>query len=157
MQEIVEIRNRWINELRKKGYRDEDLAYNLRKEFSINEENFTMVAELAVRIDGENFIVFKFESPTRFITPLERRTISIARIIDEKPFPLAILTNGHDCVFLNAINGKEIEWNEIPGRYEAKNILKNLKLKIKHLTDREIEKEKRIFAAIDSIRCETCK
>jgi len=154
IKETKEIEKIWINKLKNKGYSEKDFVYNLRKDFTINQEKFTMIAELAVRINDENFILFKFERPTRFITPLERRTVSIARIINKKPFPFVILTNGKDCVFLNAINGKEID-REVPERDEAENILK--KLRIRNLTDKEIEKEKRIFAAIDSIRCESCK
>lgn len=154
MAEFEEIENMWKKILVGRGYREEDFVYNLRREFSVNEENFTMTAELAVRINGKNLILFKFERSTRFITPLERRTIAIARIIDREPFPFVILTNGDDCVFMDAINGRSMECAEIPSRDEAVIILGNLRIKE---IEEEIEKEKRIFAAIDAIKCETCE
>lgn len=97
--EKEELVNRWRNQLlQDRGYFEEDLVVGLRKGITVNDEKFEMYAELAIRIDSMNFMLFKFERPARPLTPLERRTVSIAKIIDEKPFPYALLTNGLNCL-----------------------------------------------------------
>ena len=154
--EKEELTNRWRNQLlRDKGYFEEDLVVGLRKGITVNDEKFEMVAEFAIRIEGVNFMLFKFERPARPLISLERRTVSIARIIDEKPFPYALLTNGLDCLFIDVFSGDSTENCDIPSRNEAIKLLN--KINIHDFSDIDIKKEMRIFAAIDSIKCETCE
>jgi|Deesub1362B_J571_1020462.scaffolds.fasta_scaffold07489_3 hypothetical protein len=153
--EKEELVNRWRNQLlQDRGYFEEDLVVGLRKGITVNDEKFEMYAELAIRIDSMNFMLFKFERPARPLTPLERRTVSIAKIIDEKPFPYALLTNGLNCLFIDIFSGNSTENCDIPSRSEAIKLLSKIKA---FKSDIDIEKEMRIFAAIDSIKCEICE
>lgn len=154
--EIKDMVARWKNHLKEhKGYFEEDFAHDLSRTVTINGEEHEMTAELAIKVEGVNFMLLKFESPTRPLLPLERRTAAIARIIDASPFPLAILTNGSDSVFIDVIESKTTYEFDIPSRNESLKMLKELDPR--KLSDKEKEREERIFATFDSLKCETCK
>lgn len=156
LPEIEDIVTEWKNYLKEhKDYFEEDFAQDLSRKLFVNEEEFKMTAELALRPEGTNFMLLKFEYPNRPLVPLERRTAAIARVIETNPFPFAILTNGTDSVFIDTIEGKTSYEFEIPSRSESMEILKELDSQ--ELSYEEKEREKRIFATFDSLKCETCE
>lgn len=156
LPEIEEMVNEWEKYLKEdKGYFEEDFVYNLNKKLIVNGEEHIMTAELALKPEGVNFMILKFERLARPLVPLERRTAAIARVIDKNPFPFAVLTNESDSVFIDVTKGKTSYEFEIPSRDESMNILKELYLE--KLSDEGEEKEKRIFATMDSIKCEIRK
>lgn len=156
LPEIEEMVNEWEKYLKEdKGYFEKDFVYNLNKKLIVNGEEHTMTAELALKPEGVNFMILKFERLARPLVPLERRTATIARVIDKNPFPFAVLTNESDSVFIDVTKGKTSYKFEIPSRDESMNILKELD--VEKLSDEGEEKEKRIFATMDSIKCEIRK
>ncbi|MFP3909333.1 MAG: hypothetical protein ACLFVX_05695 [Archaeoglobaceae archaeon] len=156
LPEIEEMVSEWKDYLKEhKGYLEEDFVQNLNKKFTVNEEEYNMTAELALKPEGVNFMILKFERLARPLVPLERRTIAIARVIDKNPFPFAILTNNSDSVFMDVIKGKTSYEFDTPSRAESMSILKELN--VERLSGDEEGKEKRIFATIDSIKCEIRK
>ncbi|MFO7966216.1 MAG: hypothetical protein R6U44_01275 [Archaeoglobaceae archaeon] len=156
LPEIEEMVVRWKNYLKEhKGYLEEDLAHNLSRTIIVNGEEHEMAAELALKPEGANFILLKFERSNRPLAPLERRTAAIARVIDATPFPLAVLTNGSDSVFIDVIEGKTSYDFKVPSRTESTETLKGPS--IQELCEEEKEKEERIFATFDSLKCETCE
>ncbi len=158
LPEIEEMVAEWKNYLKKRrGYLEEDLAHNLFRIVTVNGEEHEMTAELAAKPKGANFILLKFERSNIPLVPLERRTAAIARVIDSTPFPFAVLTSGSDSIFIDLIEVKTSydQDFEIPSRAESTEMLKELS--IQKLSDEEKEKEERIFATFDSLKCETCE
>ncbi len=156
LPEIEEMVAEWKNYLKKqKGYLEGDFVHKLSRTVTVNGEEHEMTAELALKLDGANLMLLKFERSNRPLVPLERRTASIARVIDSRPFPFAFLTNGNDSVFIDVVKGKTSYEFKIPSRTESSGILKELS--IPELSEEEKQREERIFATFDSLKCETCE
>lgn len=139
-----------------KGYSKEDIEVDVGREIVVDSEKVDLRAELVVNVEGKRFMVIKCEPPTRFIIPLERRTISIARLLFSTLIPIAVLTNGNDTEVIDAITGKIIGESlaEIPSKDEAIKMLGNIN--VEELPEEKIEKEKRILATFTALRCEKC-
>lgn len=136
----------WKEELQEKGYLSDDLIQDLDREVVVNGEKYRMVAELSVKVQGKNFMMLKIERPKSPLKLLERRTISIARIIDEEPFPFVILTTGEESLFIDTINKRSTSELDIPTRDEALEILSEISSEKSF----DLDREKRVFAAFES-------
>lgn len=145
---------KWKTELKKKGFSSCEIFLNLTNEYFLNFEKYILQADLAVKIGSYNFLIVKIEPLNRPIVPLERRTISISRIIDDRPFHYALLTNSRDELLIDVRYGGSKEKGEfkIPTREEFLKT-KNIDYKI---SKEQIDKEKRIFATFDSLKCNSC-
>jgi len=139
-----------------KDYSKDDIEVDVGREIIVGSEKVDLKAELVVNVEGKRFMMVKCEPPTRFIIPLERRTISIARLLYNKPIPIAVLTNGNETEVIDAITGKVIGESlaETPSKDEAIKILADIQLE--NLPEEKIEKEKRILATFAALRCEKC-
>jgi len=133
LEEILEL-------LKRKGYR---IEFDGSESFEINGESFKVAADAIALADDVKFVLVKQEEIARPLTPLERRTIAIARLLGVSGF--VVLTNEVETVFLNVETGERV--NEIPDSSNA----------IPRSIDFDEEKERRIVAAIDSIRCSCCE
>jgi hypothetical protein len=143
--------------IEEKGYSKEEIELDVGREFVVNGEKVEARAEIFVRVERRNFMAVKCEPPTRLIGALERRTVSIARLLDDMPVPIVVLTNGSEAVVIDVLLGKTIgeNLNAIPSKSEAVELIK--KKKIEKLPKNKIEKEKRIILAFAAIVCEECK
>ncbi len=133
LEEIVRL-------LKKMGYTVESDGS---KSFEVNGEVFKAAADAIALVKDTKFILVKQEETARPLTPLERRTVAIARLLGVSGF--VILTNELETVFLDVETGKRVDG--IPDASNATSKQINF----------DEEKEKRIVAAIDSIRCSCCE
>ncbi|AEA47824.1 hypothetical protein [Archaeoglobus veneficus] len=131
-----------IELLRAKGY---EVEYGLTISFDVSGETFKAFADAIAVVNGSRHILVKREEVARPLTPLERRTIAIARLFNV--FGFAILTNEVEVSVLDVLNGKRVSIEEIPNADEV--LLRQI--------DFDEEREKRIVAAIGSIRCSCCE
>lgn len=146
MQQDKEIVQSWEAKLEEKGYLKKDMVHGLDRVVEVSGEKYRVVAELSVNVEGKNLIMLKLERPKSPLNLLERRTISIARIIDEDPFPFVILTNGEENLFINTIKNKSTSEFDMPTRDEALKILSEISSEKSF----DLDREKRVFAAFES-------
>jgi len=128
--------------IRDRGY---ELELGNSISFEIGGEKFVVKADAIAKANGKRFILVKREEYARPLTPLERRTVAIARLFGVLGF--AILTNEVEVVTLDVQTGERIDFDELPDANNA-NIVE---------LDFDEERERRIIAAIGSIRCPCCE
>jgi len=143
---------KWIEVLKRNGFSSDEIVSNLTKEFLLNFEKHILHADLAVKTNNFNYLIVKVEPLNRPIISIERRTISIARIINKTPFHYALLTNSRDELLIDVKSGKSKKEFRILTKEE---FLKTENLEYR-ISDQQADKEKRIFATFDSLKCDSC-
>jgi hypothetical protein len=135
----------------KKGYSKNDVEVEKGFEITLDDEIFRAKVDLIVNVEEKRFMVIKCARGS--LVSREREVLSCARILETYPIPFAVITNGEDAEVLDTLSGEVIGHGleAIPSRQQALEAIK--RVEFKKLSEKRIEKEKRIFLAFDAIKC----
>ncbi len=139
-----------------KGYDKSDIEINIIFETIANEKKIVIPIDYIIRLEGKRLILIKC-FPTALITR-EKVTLACARLLDNYPIPLTVITDGFATEILDTYSGKVIaeDLNAIPTKNELKEMLP--KFRFDPISEERKEKEKRILAAFDVWKCPvSCK
>lgn len=134
-----------------RGYAKEDIEVGQRIHLTIGNETIPSEVDLVVSTEGKRFMIVKC-APGSLVTR-ERPALSSARLLDSYQIPLAVVTNGEDAEVLDTLSGKVIAQGleAIPSKDKASENVRQMEFK--GLPGNRREKEMRILAAFDAIRC----
>jgi hypothetical protein len=134
-----------------KGYSKEDIEVDREFEIILDGEVNVSKIDIIVNIEEKRFMIIKCARGS--LVSREREVISCARILDVYQIPYAVVTNGEDAEVIDVVSGEVIGYGleAIPSKAKAMEAIKQIKFE--RLTEKRIEKEKRIFLAFDTIKC----
>ncbi len=131
LEEIVEF-------LKERGY---EVERDVTRGFEFNSEYVEVFAN-AVGVTGDfRYVMVRREENSRPLSPLERFSVAVARLLDVRGF--AVTSNGEEVMCLRVDNGEKVNLNDIPEAEEARPFD----------FDFDEEKELRIAVAIGKLRC----
>ncbi len=131
LEEIVEF-------LKERGY---EVERDVTRGFEFNSEYVEVFAN-AVGVTGDfRYVMVRREENSRPLSPLERFSVAVARLLDVRGF--AVTSNGEEVMCLRVDNGEKVSLNDIPEAEEARPFD----------FDFDEEKELRIAVAIGKLRC----
>jgi hypothetical protein len=134
-----------------KGYSKNDIEVDSEFEIVLGEEINRSSIDLVVSIEEKRFMIIKCARGS--LVSREREVLSCARIFDTYQIPFAVITNGEDAEILDTISGEVIGCGlgAIPSKNQA--LEAPGRIEFKRLSEKRIEKEKRIFLAFDAFKC----
>jgi hypothetical protein len=137
--------------IKEKGFSPAEIVLN--PVFRIELANFSanVSIDVAVRLNNTYFMIIKCVSGA--MESWERYVISFARAAEEYMIPYAAITDGKDIRIFDAISGSLLSesGDRLVNRKEAMEIIRNIKT-IGYV-GKNLEKEKRIIYAFESIKC----
>ena len=89
-----------------KGYRPEELIVDAPIQVEIDGECYRSTVDLVVRIEDRPVIAVKCAAGS--LGSREREIISVARLLDASPLPLAVVSDGATATVLDAPTGKKM-------------------------------------------------
>ncbi len=131
LDEIVEF-------LKEKGY---EIERDVAKGFELNSEYVEVFANAVGVARGIRYVMVRREENSRPLSPLERFSVAVARLLGVRGF--AITSNGEELMCLRADTAERVDIEEIPDAENAE------------LFDFDFDEEKelRIAVAIGKLRC----
>ncbi len=137
-----------------KGYAKEDIETQRKIELTIDGEKASTKVDFVLTVDGRSFAIIVF-GPGSLVTR-ERSTLASARLVEDYPVPLAVITNGEDAEVLETRSGKVLAegLEAIPSKQEALKAMPSFAFD--KMPDERIEKEKRILFAFEVLAEREC-
>ncbi len=131
LDEIVEF-------LKEKGY---EIERDVAKGFELNSEYVEVFANAVGVARGIRYVMVRREENSRPLSPLERFSVAVARLLGVRGF--AITSNGEELMCLRTDTAERVDIEEIPDAENAE------------LFDFDFDEEKelRIAVAIGKLRC----
>ncbi len=137
---------RLVNE---KGYAREDLRRSVPIELSIGAESYRSRLDLVVSVAGKSIMVIKCAAGS--LGSREREALAGARLLESRPIPLSVVSDGENVIVLSTENGKTLgnDWEVLPNKESALSQLAEQELD--HLSEDRKRKESLIFRTYDSM------
>ena len=135
--------------LTKKGYAKEDIKRAVPIKILLGTGSYQSKIDLVVSVNGKSVMVIKCAAGS--LGSRERETLAAARLLESRPIPLSIVSDGCTAVVLNTKSGQIVGkgWEAVPTKKEA---LKNLTdVVLPKLPQKRKEKEGLIFRSYDSM------
>jgi hypothetical protein len=132
-----------------KGYRPEDILVDVPLEMTVAGEFYASRVDLVVHANGVPVMAVKCAAGS--LGSREREILAAARLMDQGPIPLCVVTDGRTAVILDTVSGKrrgeglDAVWS----REEAAAGIH--RLDTTPLPEERIEREKLIFRSYDSM------
>jgi hypothetical protein len=137
--------------IHQKGYGEEDIEVDAEFPVSVDNCDMLVAVDYILTIQGRRFMIIKC-SPGA-LESRERHLVAFARAADTSPIPFAAVTDGFRARILDASTGKAIAegLNSLPEKLQAAEMVKTVA--VRSYSPERMEKEKRILAAFESIKC----
>jgi hypothetical protein len=139
-----------------KGFAKGDIEVKRKLEMTIDNKKILSMVDFVVKVDGRAFMVIRY-GPGSLVTR-ERPALASARILEQIPVPLTVVTNGEDAEILDTFTGEVIGTgiDSIPDK--STTIEQFNKMKLQQLSSKQLDAEKRILSAYDwlehSLECD---
>jgi hypothetical protein len=132
-----------------KGYKKQDIQVSVPIQMQIRDQTYRSSVDLVVTLDGRKLMVIKCAPGS--LGSREREIIAAARLLDENPIPLALVSDGKSAILLNTANGQKVgeDWAAVPSRRELLNKFKEVTLE--PIKGERRAREKLIFRSYDSM------
>ncbi len=132
-----------------KGYAKEDLRRSVPIELSIGDESYRSRVDLVVSVEGKSVMVIKCAAGS--LGSREREALAAARLLESRPIPLSIVSDGENVIVLSTEDGKSLGsgWDVLPSRQSAMSRLAGKELV--QLSEERKHKEALIFRTYDSM------
>jgi hypothetical protein len=133
-----------------KGYSKDDIEVDVKIEMTIAREPYSSQVDLVVSVKGGEMRVIAVKCAAGSLGSREREIIAAARLLDEYPIPLAVVSDGVNAIVLNTASGKKEGegLDAIPSRDAIISMLESCE-RVKLPAER-LEREKLIFRTYDS-------
>ena len=133
----------------KKGYLKEDIQIDVDIQMSVAGDSYQSQLDLVVSTDGGKTRFMVIRCAAGSLGSREREVVAAARLLDNYPIPLSVVSDGKTAIVLDTVSGKTIgqELDAIPSKETAIKRLKSLALQ--PLPKNRREKEKLIFRTYD--------
>jgi hypothetical protein len=132
-----------------KGYARSDIEVGVPIRFTVSGTPYASRVDLVVSSGGRRVMVIKCAAGS--LGSRERETLAVARILDEVPIPLAMVSDGEQATVLETVSGETIGhgWRAVPS---AKEIDRRFANQVPvALTASRREKEMLIFRSYDNL------
>ena len=131
-----------------KGYSPQDIRVDAPIRFDIKGEEYGSAADLAVGAGKNLVMVFKIAAGS--LGSREREALAAARLLEDAPAPLAVVSDGRTAIVLDGVTGKKTGegLSAIPSKQEAG---KMFSAPLPPLPEKRLEKERIIFRSYDSM------
>lgn len=131
------------------GYSKTDLATDVPIAVTAADEVYESTVDVVVRVDGEAVLVVKCAAGS--LGSREREAVSAARLLEEVPLPLAVVTDGRTATLLDTATGKSLGegLDAIPNPEAARNYLTDHPTA--PLDDKHRERESLVFRSYDGM------
>lgn len=98
-----------------KGFAKADIEVDVPITVTVPEGSYASRLDLVVRVDGRRRMVIKCAAGS--LGSREREALSSARLLEEEPLPLALVSDGESVTVLDVGTGKTIGkgWDRVPG------------------------------------------
>ena len=145
------IRAKVIEALKKSGYDEGSMKQDISFVLSTEEGELRIPIEVLVCLDKKPALLVK--CVRGHLSTRERASLSLARLLAEKPIPFAIVANERDAVVFDTITGKAVGkgYGAFPGPKEAEQRLR--KSAAWRIPSAQREREERILHTYYHLRC----
>ena len=139
-----------------KGFAKGDIEVKHKLEMTIDNKKILSMVDFVVKVEGKALMVIRY-GPGSLVTR-ERPALASARILEQFPVPLTVVTNGEDAEILDTFTG-EVIGTGIGSIPDKKTTIEQFnKMKLQHLSAKQLDVEKRILSAYDwlehSLECD---
>lgn len=135
--------------LTKKGYTKADIKRAVPIKILLDTGSYQSKIDLVVSVKGKSIMVIKCAAGS--LGSRERETLAAARLLESRPIPLSIVSDGRTAVVLDTKSGQIVGkgWEAVPAKKEA---MKNFAtVVLPELPQERREKEGLIFRSYDSM------
>lgn len=132
-----------------KGFAKKDLRRDVPIEVSVGAESYRSKVDLVVTAGGRSLILFKCAAGS--LGSREREALAAARLLENHPIPLSVVSDGKTAVVLDTATGKIAGkgWEAVPTKQQA--LKKLAAVVLKELPPERRQKEGLIFRSYDSM------
>lgn len=150
--EVIEVVRRGAEHLlRAKGYGADEIHRNVSFEVQLGAETATSSMDFVIALEGASTMAIKCAAGSP--GSRERQVLAAARIMEDRPIPIAVVMDPETAIVLTVDNGVVLAegFPAIPNRAELANLAAGRTMPT--LDARQRERERRILLAFDAIQC----
>ena len=132
-----------------RGYLKTDILADVRIDMTVAGEPYHSQIDLVVRVNDDRQPIMVIKCAAGSLGSREREIIAAARLLEDDPIPLAVVSDGKTAIVLDAVTGKKTAEGmpAIPSKQQAVTCLETYR-PVRLAADR-LEREKFIFRTYD--------
>ncbi|MCG6910218.1 MAG: type I restriction enzyme HsdR N-terminal domain-containing protein [Deltaproteobacteria bacterium] len=132
-----------------KGYDRQEIHRNTPIHLDMGGQAYDSQVDLTIKLDGRTLMVVKCAPGS--LDSREREIVAAARLLEPRPVPLAVVSDGKTAILWDAVTGKEIGngLDAIPGKADLVQRFKGVEFQ--PLDMQRLKREKLIFRSYDSM------
>jgi hypothetical protein len=133
----------------KKGYAKADIKRDVPIKILSDTESYRSKVDLVVSVGGKSVMVIKCVAGS--LGSRERETLAAARLLESRPIPLSIVSDGRTALVFDTKSGQIVGkgWEAVPTRKDA--MENQATIVLPELPQKRREKEELIFRCYDSM------
>ena len=141
----------------RKGYAKSDIRPDVAIQFRVAGERYHSQIDLLVGTGDENSSCLVVKCVAGSLGSYEREALAAARILEARPIPFAVVSDGVTAVVIETVSGRTIGKNlsDIPAKTEAH--IHRTQSPPAALDEMRLERERLIFRSYDAMKVNTAR